>query len=144
MLRTAKAHWAGNGMQGEGTVTTQSGVLNKQPYSFKLRFENADGKAGTNPEELIAAAHSSCFSMALAFALANAGFTADSIDTDAQVTLTPGDGGFSITAIALKLTAKIPNIDQAQFSQIADGAKANCPISKALSAVPITLEATLA
>ena len=144
MLRTAKAHWAGNGMQGEGTVTTQSGVLNKQPYSFKLRFENADDKAGTNPEELIAAAHSSCFSMALAFALANAGFTADSIDTDAQVTLTPGDGGFSITAIALKLTAKIPNIDQAQFSQIADGAKANCPISKALSAVPITLEATLA
>ncbi|MBP2161688.1 MULTISPECIES: OsmC family protein [Asticcacaulis] len=144
MLRTAKAHWAGNGMQGEGTVTTQSGVLNNQPYSFKLRFENADGKAGTNPEELIAAAHSSCFSMALAFALANAGFTADSIDTDAQVTLTPGDGGFSITAIALKLTAKIPNIDQAQFSQIADGAKANCPISKALSAVPITLEATLA
>ena len=144
MLRTAKAHWAGNGMQGEGTVTTQSGVLNNQPYSFKLRFENADGKAGTNPEELIAAAHSSCFSMALAFALANAGFTADSIDTDAQVTLTPGDGGFSITAIALKLKAKIPNIDQAQFSQIADGAKANCPISKALSAVPITLEATLA
>jgi lipoyl-dependent peroxiredoxin len=144
MLRTAKAHWAGNGMQGEGTVTTQSGVLNNQPYSFKLRFENADGKAGTNPEELIAAAHSSCFSMALAFALANAGFTADSIDTDAQVTLTPGDGGFSITAIALKLTAKIPNIDQAQFAQIADGAKANCPISKALSAVPITLEATLA
>jgi len=144
MLRTAKAHWAGNGMQGEGTVTTQSGVLNSQPYSFKLRFENADGKAGTNPEELIAAAHSSCFSMALAFALANAGFTADSIDTDAQVTLTPGDGGFSITAIALKLTAKIPNIDQAQFAQIADGAKANCPISKALSAVPITLEATLA
>ncbi len=143
MLRTAKAHWAGNGMQGEGTVTTQSGVLNGQPYSFKLRFENADGKAGTNPEELIAAAHSSCFSMALAFALANAGFTADSIDTDAQVTLTPGDGGFSITAIALKLTAKIPNIDQAQFNQIADGAKANCPISKALSAVPITLEATL-
>lgn len=144
MLRTAKAHWAGNGMQGEGTVTTQSGVLNGQPYSFKLRFENADGKAGTNPEELIAAAHSSCFSMALAFALANAGFTADSIDTDAEVTLTPGDGGFSITAIALKLKAKIPNIDQAQFAQIADGAKANCPISKALSAVPITLEATLA
>lgn len=143
MLRTAKAHWAGNGMQGEGTVTTQSGVLNNQPYTFKLRFENADGKAGTNPEELIAAAHSSCFSMALAFALANAGFTADSIDTDAEVTLTPGDGGFSITAIALKLKAKIPNIDQAQFNQIADGAKANCPISKALSAVPITLEATL-
>jgi lipoyl-dependent peroxiredoxin len=143
MLRTAKAHWAGNGMQGEGTVTTQSGVLSGQPYSFKLRFENADGKAGTNPEELIAAAHSSCFSMALAFALANAGFTADSIDTDAEVTLTPGDGGFSITAIALKLKAKIPNIDQAQFAQIADGAKANCPISKALSAVPITLEAVL-
>lgn len=144
MIRTAKAHWAGNGQQGEGTLTTQSGVLSAQPYSFKLRFENADGTAGTNPEELIAAAHSGCFSMALAFALAAANFTADSIDTEAFVTLSPGEGGFSITGITLKLAAKIPGISQEQFDAIAAGAKANCPISKALSAVPITLEATLA
>ncbi len=144
MIRTAQAHWAGNGQQGEGTLTTQSHVLNGQPYSFKLRFENADGQAGTNPEELIAAAHSGCFSMALAFALAAAGFTADSIDTEAAVNLTPGEGGFSISGIALKLTAKIPGISQEQFDSVAAGAKANCPVSKALSAVPITLEAVLA
>jgi osmotically inducible protein OsmC len=143
MMRTAQAHWAGNGMQGEGTLTTQSGVLNKQPYSFKLRFENADGKAGTNPEELIAAAHSGCFSMALAFALANANLTATSIDTEAQVNITPGEGGFSITGITLKLKASIPGITKDQFDAITAGAKANCPVSKALSSVPITLEAEL-
>jgi len=144
MIRTAKAHWAGNGMNGEGRLSTQSHVLNNQPYSFKLRFENADGQAGTNPEELIAAAHSGCFSMALAFALANGGFTATSIDTEASVTLQPSDGGFSIAGIALKLTASIPNISKEQFDTIAAGAKAGCPVSKALSSVPITLEATLA
>ena len=144
MIRTAKAHWAGNGQQGEGTLTTQSHVLNSQPYSFKLRFENADGQAGTNPEELIAAAHSGCFSMALAFALGGAGFTATSIDTEAAVTLSPVEGGFAISGITLKLTASIPDITQEQFDQIAAGAKANCPVSKALSSVPITLDATLA
>ena len=144
MLRTAKAHWAGSGQDGQGTLTTQSGVLTSQPYSFKLRFENADGKAGTNPEELIAAAHSGCFSMAMAFALANGGFTATAIDTEAQVQLTPGEGGFSITGITLKLTATIPGITKDAFDAIAAGAKANCPVSKALSAVPITLEAVLA
>ncbi|MBW8880173.1 MAG: OsmC family protein [Asticcacaulis sp.] len=144
MIRTAKAHWAGDGKSGEGTLTTQSGVLSSQPYSFKLRFENADGQAGTNPEELIAAAHSGCFSMALAFALANAGFTASSIDTEASVDLEPGEGGFSIAAIKLKLTASIPGISQDQFDEIAAGAKAGCPVSKALSAVPISLDAVLA
>ena len=144
MIRTAKAHWAGNGQQGEGTLTTQSHVLDSQPYSFKLRFENADGQAGTNPEELIAAAHSGCFSMALAFALGGAGFTATSIDTEASVTLSPVEGGFAISGIVLKLTASIPDITKDQFDQIAAGAKANCPVSKALSSVPITLEATLA
>ena len=143
MIRTAQAHWAGNGQQGEGSLTTQSKVLNSQPYSFKLRFENADGQAGTNPEELIAAAHSGCFSMALAFALAAGGFTADSIDTEASVKLDPAEGGFAITAITLKLTAKIPGISKEQFDTIAAGAKANCPVSKALSSVPITLEANL-
>ena len=144
MIRTANAHWAGNGQQGEGTLTTQSHVLNSQPYSFKLRFENADGQAGTNPEELIAAAHSGCFSMALAFALGGAGFTATSIDTEAAVTLSPVEGGFAISGIVLKLTASIPNITKDQFDAIAAGAKANCPVSKALSSVPITLEAILA
>jgi len=144
MNRTAKAHWVGSGQQGQGTMTTQSGVLNSQPYSFKLRFENADGQAGTNPEELIAAAHSGCFSMALAFALGAAGFTATSIDTEATVTLSPVEGGFAISGIALKLNASVPNISKDQFDQIANGAKANCPVSKALSAVPITLEAILA
>ena len=143
MIRTAKAHWAGNGQQGEGSLTTQSHVLDSQPYSFKLRFENADGQAGTNPEELIAAAHSGCFSMALAFALGGAGFTATSIDTEAAVTLSPVEGGFAISGITLKLTAAIPNITKDQFDQIAAGAKANCPVSKALSSVPITLDATL-
>ena len=144
MIRTAQAHWAGDGKSGEGTLTTQSHVLNSQPYSFKLRFENADGQAGTNPEELIAAAHSGCFSMALAFALANAGFTATSIDTEASVNLQPSEGGFSIAAITLKLTASIPDITKEQFDSIAAGAKAGCPVSKALSSVPITLEAALA
>ena len=144
MIRTAKAHWAGDGKSGEGTLTTQSHVLNSQPYSFKLRFENADGQAGTNPEELIAAAHSGCFSMALAFALQAAGFTATAIDTEASVDLQPAEGGFSITAITLKLAASVPGISKDQFDQIAAGAKAGCPVSKALSAVPITLDATLA
>ena len=143
MMRTAKAHWTGGGQDGNGTLTTQSGVLNNQPYSFKLRFQNEDGKAGTNPEELIAAAHAGCFTMALSFALGNAGFTATSLDTEAQVTITPGEAGFSITAITLKLTASVPGLAKDQFDQIAAGAKANCPVSKALS-VPITLEATLA
>ncbi len=143
MIRTANAHWAGDGKSGEGTLTTQSHVLDKQPYSFKLRFENADGKAGTNPEELIAAAHSGCFSMALAFALQAAGFTATAIDTEASVDLQPAEGGFAIAAITLKLKAAIPGISKDQFDQIAAGAKAGCPVSKALAAVPITLEATL-
>jgi osmotically inducible protein OsmC len=141
MMRTAKAHWAGGGQDGQGTLTTQSGVLNNQPYSFKLRFQNEDGKAGTNPEELIAAAHAGCFTMALSFALGNAGFTATALDTEAQVTITPGEAGFSIT---LKLSAVVPGISKEQFDAVAAGAKANCPVSKALSAVPITLEASLA
>jgi lipoyl-dependent peroxiredoxin len=145
MIRTAKAHWTGDGPTGQGSLTTQSGVLKDQPLTFKLRFENADGTAGTNPEELVAAAHSGCFSMALAFALGQAGFTATSIDTEALVDLQPqAAGGFAIAAITLKLKASIPGISQEQFEAVAAGAKANCPISKALSAVPITLEAVLA
>jgi lipoyl-dependent peroxiredoxin len=144
MIRHAKAHWQGAGATGVGHLTTQSGVLEAQPFSFKLRFENADGKSGTNPEELIAAAHAGCFTMALAFALANAGFTADSLDTQAHVDLQPVEGGFAIAAITLKLQASIPTIDKAQFDTIAAAAKSGCPVSKALSSVPITLEAHLA
>ncbi len=144
MIRTANAHWAGSGKDGQGSLTTQSHVLNNQPYSFKLRFENENGQAGTNPEELIAAAHAGCFTMATAFALQNAGFTATSLDCEADVNLQPGEGGFSITAITLKLKASIPGITKEQFDTITAGAKAGCPVSKALSSVPITLEATLA
>ena len=143
MIRTANAHWAGSGKDGQGSLTTQSHVLNNQPYSFKLRFENENGQAGTNPEELIAAAHAGCFTMATAFALQNAGFTATSLDCEADVNLQPGEGGFSITAITLKLKASIPGITKEQFDTITAGAKAGCPVSKALSSVPITLEATL-
>ncbi len=143
MIRTANAHWAGSGKDGQGALTTQSHVLNNQPYSFKLRFENENGQAGTNPEELIAAAHAGCFTMATAFALQNAGFTATSLDCEADVNLQPGEGGFSITAITLKLKASIPGITKEQFDTITAGAKAGCPVSKALSSVPITLEATL-
>lgn len=144
MIRTANAHWAGSGKDGQGSLTTQSHVLNNQPYSFKLRFENENGQAGTNPEELIAAAHAGCFTMATAFALQNAGFTATSLDCEADVNLQPGEAGFSITAITLKLKASIPGISKDQFDSITAGAKAGCPVSKALSSVPITLEATLA
>ncbi|WP_140984835.1 OsmC family protein [Asticcacaulis tiandongensis] len=144
MKRTATAQWRGDGQTGAGTLSTQSGVFNAQPYSFKTRFGDEDGKAGTNPEELIAAAHAGCFTMALSFALAKAGFTAELLETAADVEIQPSDGGFSITGITLKLKANIPGIDQAQFDELAKGAKENCPISKALSAVPITLEASLA
>jgi len=145
MIRTAKAHWTGDGPTGAGTVSTpQSGVLKAQPLSFKLRFENADGTAGTNPEELIAAAHSGCFSMALAFALGQAGHPATSIDTEALVDLKPqATGGFAIETITLKVAASVPGISAEQFATIAAGAKAGCPISKALASVPIALEATL-
>ncbi|MEM9966295.1 MAG: OsmC family protein [Asticcacaulis sp.] len=143
MKRTATAQWRGDGQTGAGTLSTQSGVFNAQPYSFKTRFGDEDGKAGTNPEELIAAAHAGCFTMALSFALAKAGFTAELLETAADVEIQPSDGGFSVTGITLKLKANIPGIDQAQFDELAKGAKENCPISKALSAVPITLEANL-
>lgn len=143
MKRTATAQWRGDGQTGAGTLSTQSGVFNAQPYSFKTRFGDEEGKAGTNPEELIAAAHAGCFTMALSFALAKAGFTAELLETEADVEVKPSDGGFSVTGITLKLKANVPGIDVAQFDELAKGAKENCPISKALSAVPITLEANL-
>ena len=120
MQRTANARWQGTAKEGGGTLTTQSGTLKDTPYTFKMRF--GDGK-GTNPEELIAAAHAGCFTMALSFALNNA--------------------GFGITKIELRTEAEVPGIDEAAFKEQAETAKANCPVSKALAAVDITLDAKL-
>ena len=143
MKRKANALWQGTGLEGKGSLTSTSKVLDNTPYSFQTRFVNEDGEKGTNPEELIAAAHAGCYSMALSFALSNAGFTPESLDTQAIVEIEKGDNGFAITQITLKLNAKVPGISADQFNELAEGAKANCPVSKALSAVPISLEANL-
>lgn len=133
--RTATAHWEGSGKTGQGTLSTQSTVLQNNPYSYVTRFEN---EAGTNPEELIGAAHAGCFSMKLAFVLQAAGFTADSIDTKATVIL---EGG-AITEVQLETTVKAAGLTQAQFEEFTADAKANCPVSKLLNA-NITLAANL-
>ncbi len=139
MIKTAKAVWKGTGKDGTGQLTTESGVLDAAPYSFKTRFE---GQKGTNPEELIAAAHAGCFSMALAFQLQGAGFAPTELATDAAVTLEKDGEGFKVSKSALTLKAQVPNIDQAQFEELARKAKEGCPISKLLTA-EITLDATL-
>lgn len=144
MKRKATAVWKGNGKEGKGTLSTQSGVFKEQPYSFHTRFENEDGKAGTNPEELIGAAHAGCFAMALSFALTGNDTPPDELHVDAVVSLdkdASGDG-FSVTKSALTLKAKVPNIDKDKFMELANGAKQNCPISKLLKA-EITLDAQL-
>lgn len=137
--RTAKAIWKGTGKEGTGSISSQSMVLENTPYEFHSRFEH--GKH-TNPEELLASAHAACFTMALAFGLNKAGFTADVLETECAVTVVPEDGGFKISKSELTLGAKIPNITQAQFDEIAAGAKAGCPVSKLFNA-EITLDATL-
>lgn len=139
MQRTASAHWSGGLKDGKGTVSTASGVLKETQYSFATRFENG---AGTNPEELIAAAHAGCFSMALSAELGKAGFTPKSIDTKATLTMEKTDAGFSITAVHLDVNASIPNIDNAKFEEIANGAKKGCPVSRVLNA-EITMSAHL-
>lgn len=138
MKRNATAVWNGTGKEGTGHLTTQSTTLNKTQYSFNSRF--AEG-VGTNPEELIAAAHAGCFSMKLSFVLNAAGFTADSIETNCVITLDPAQG--AVTESALTVTASVPGISQEQFDACAADAKANCPISKLLNA-NITMEAKLA
>src|SRR6478672_4201286 len=120
MIRKARAVWRGTGRDGDGDLTTDSGVLSKTPYSYRTRFES---QPGTNPEELIAAAHAGCFTMALAFQLQAAGFTATELSTEAAVSLDQADGGFTITKSALTLRAKIPNIDQAKFDELAHAAE---------------------
>jgi osmotically inducible protein OsmC len=139
MKRTGSAVWKGGIKDGAGTVSTESGVLSAVPYSFAKRFGD---EKGTNPEELIGAAHAACFSMALSGALGSAGMTADEIATTATVTVVPVEGGFGITAVHLTLRAKIPDADPEAFRKAAEGAKAGCPVSKVLNA-EITLDAAL-
>ncbi len=141
MDRQASAQWQGGLRDGKGTLTTDSGILKETQYSFSTRFESG---AGTNPEELIAAAHAGCFTMALSAELGNAGITAESLRTEATVTLDKVEGGFGITAIRLVLEARIPGGDEAAFKKAAEGAKKNCPISKLFANnTAITLDAKL-
>jgi osmotically inducible protein OsmC len=139
MIRKGKASWQGAGRDGTGALTTDSGILNNTPYSYRTRFEN---QPGTNPEELIAAAHAGCFTMALAFQLQAAGLTATELNTEAAVSLDQDGAGFTITRSALTLRAKIPGISQEKFDELAREAELNCPVSKLMKA-EITLDATL-
>ncbi len=139
MKRTGSAVWKGDIKGGQGTVSTESGVLEEVNYSFSKRFGD---EAGTNPEELIGAAHAACFSMALSGALGGSDLTADEITTSAQVTVVPADGGFAITAVHLTVRATVPGADAETFLKIAEGAKAGCPVSKVLNA-EITMDAAL-
>jgi osmotically inducible protein OsmC len=139
MIRKAKAVWRGTGRAGSGNLSADSGVLADTPYSFRTRFEN---EKGTNPEELIAAAHAGCFTMALAFGLKAAGYTPTELTTEASVTLEPESQGFRISRSALTLRAQVPNLDQAALARMAGDAEKNCPVSKVLNAA-ITLDAKL-
>ncbi|XBS68885.1 OsmC family protein [Acerihabitans sp. KWT182] len=134
--KKGQAHWEGDIKRGKGTVSTESGALQKQPYGFNTRFE---GAKGTNPEELIGAAHAACFSMALSLMLGEEGYTPESIDTTADVSLDKVEGGFAITKIALNSTVKLPGVDNAVFEKIIQKAKAGCPVSQLLKA-EITLD----
>jgi osmotically inducible protein OsmC len=139
MIRKAKAVWRSTGRDGGGAVSTESGVLSGTPYSFRTRFES---EKGTNPEELIAAAHAGCFSMTMAFVLQGAGYTPTELDVDAAVTIEPEGEGFRISRSALTLRALVPGLDQAAFAQMVSGAEKNCPVSKVLNAA-ITVDAKL-
>ena len=140
ITRTARAEWQGTGKEGKGNLTTQSGVMSATPYGFNTRFGDTKG---TNPEELLAASHAGCFTMALAFGLSMAGFTPGKLATSAAVTLESDGPGFKISKSALKLEANVPNITKDEFAKIVEGAKTNCPISKVLKA-DISLDWTLA
>ncbi len=139
MKRSASAVWNGSGPDGTGQLTTQSATLKDTPYSAKMRFGDAKG---TNPEELIAAAHAGCFSMALAFGLGKSGYTPEEIRTSAAVTMVEENGGFTIKAVHLDLAAKVPGIGEAEFKAAAEAAKKGCPVSKVLNA-EITMDARL-
>lgn len=139
MIKKASAVWKGSLKEGSGVLSTETGVLRDAPYGFKSRFEAGPD---TNPEELIAAAHAGCFSMALSLILGEAGFTAEKIETHAAVAIEKVDDGFAITSSHLDLAAKIPGIDQAKFEELAEKAKSGCPVSKALN-TKITMSARL-
>ena len=139
MIRKGRAEWRGTGRDGNGDLSTDSGVLAKTPYSFKTRFQN---EKGPNPEELIAAAHAGCFTMALAFQLQTAGFTPTSLSTEAAVSLDPEGQGFKISKSALTLVAEVPGLDQATFDKLAEAAEKGRPVSRVLNA-EITLTKTL-
>ncbi|MDJ1483695.1 OsmC family protein [Cytophagaceae bacterium YF14B1] len=141
MKRKASAVWNGSLKEGKGNLTTQSGALKQQMYSFNTRF-GEDGTVGTNPEELIAAAHAGCFTMATGATLNGEGYIPEELSTEATLDLVFENGGYTIKGIHLELTGNVPGIDNAKFQEIAQNAKANCPVSKALS-VPITLTASL-
>lgn len=137
--RTGSAQWSGGTKDGKGSISTGSGALADYPYGFAARFE---GQPGTNPEELLGAAHAGCFTMALSLVLGNAGFTATKMSTTATVTLEKVGEGYAITAVALKLEATVPGADDAKFQELANVAKTNCPLSKVINA-PISLDAKL-
>jgi len=142
MEKSASVHWDGAGKTGRGQISTETGALKGYPYGFASRFE--DDKRGTNPEEILGAAHAACFTMAFAFACERAGIATEAIDTSAKVRLVKQGDGFVIDRIALTLDAKVPGIDNTKFQELAQGAKQGCPLSKALASVPeITLVATL-
>mgnify|MGYP002079138253 FL=1 len=139
MKRKATAVWQGTGMEGNGTLSSDSGVLNNTQYSFSTRF--ADG-IGTNPEELIAAAHAGCFTMALSFQLSNAGFVPEKLETKAVLNMEKLELGWTVTAIELNLEASVPGIDNEKFMELANAAKAGCPVSRLLN-TEITMNAKL-
>jgi len=141
--RKSVAVWRGTGLEGTGELSMQSGVFDKQPYSFKTRFASEDGRAGTNPEELLGAAHAGCFAMALSFALAAAGHPAEKLEVTATVRMASEGAQWSVAGIELVLDARVPGIDKAAFETAAEAAKRGCPISKALASVPITLSSKL-
>lgn len=144
MIRTANAIWKGSGLEGTGALTTRSGAFQQQPYSFKTRFQNEDGRQGTNPEELLAAAHAGCFNMSLSFQLGGAGFMPEELETEAMVEMSQEGVHYKLARITLKLKAKVPGISRKQLLELANNAKNTCPISQALSAVEIVLEISLA
>lgn len=146
MKRSATAVWKGSGRDGSGSLTTTSGALKELPYSAAMRFEDESGRSGTNPEELIAAAHAGCFNMALSFQLSGAGHPPEELSTEAVVTIEkePDGTAWTVKSSALKLRARVPGIDQSTFQELAEKARAGCPVSRALGSIEVTLDARLA
>lgn len=142
MKRKAQAVWRGAGKDGRGTITTGSGAMSEQPYSTLTRFEDESGRAGTNPDELLAAAHASCFTMALAYQLSGAGHAPEELSTDAVLTMERGDAGWDITSSHLSVKGRVPGVSREQFVELAAKAKEGCPVSRALS-LDISMDAEL-